>query len=54
VAALLAQGRPTKSIAAELALSPWTVQDHVKAIYAKTGVSRSDLVSLAGHPAMTI
>ena len=43
VAALLAQGRPTKSIAAMLQLSPWTVQDHVKAVYAKTGVSRADL-----------
>src|SRR6202012_1430494 len=39
VAALLAQGRPTKAIAASLQLSPWTVQDHVKAIYAKPGVS---------------
>ena len=29
VAALLAQGRPTKSIAAMLGLSPWTVKDHV-------------------------
>jgi DNA-binding CsgD family transcriptional regulator len=47
VAALLAQGRPTKSIAATLQLSPWTVQDHVKAVYAKTGVSRADLGALA-------
>jgi DNA-binding CsgD family transcriptional regulator len=46
VAALLAQGRPTKAIAAILSLSPWTVQDHVKAVYAKTGVSRADLGSL--------
>ncbi len=46
VAALLAQGRPTKSIAAMLGLSPWTVQDHVKAVYAKTGVSRADLGAL--------
>jgi DNA-binding CsgD family transcriptional regulator len=52
VALLLAQGRPTKSIAAMLGLSPWTVQDHVKAVYAKTRVSRADLGSLGsarGH-----
>jgi len=54
VAALLAQGRPTKSIAAMLSLSPWTVQDHVKAVYAKTGVSRADLGSLGAQPASTI
>jgi DNA-binding CsgD family transcriptional regulator len=53
VAALLAQGRPTKSIAAMLALSPWTVQDHVKAVYAKTGVSRADLGALGAQPAIT-
>jgi DNA-binding CsgD family transcriptional regulator len=53
VAALLAQGRPTKSIAAMLSLSPWTVQDHVKAVYAKTGVSRADLGSLGAQPAGT-
>jgi DNA-binding CsgD family transcriptional regulator len=53
VAALLAQGRPTKSIAAALSLSPWTVQDHVKAVYAKTGVSRADLGTLGAQPAMT-
>ncbi len=52
VAALLAQGRPTKSIAAMLGLSPWTVQDHVKAVYAKTGVSRADLGSLGARPAL--
>jgi len=46
VAALLAQGRPTKSIAAILGLSPWTVQDHVKAVHAKTGVARADLGAL--------
>jgi DNA-binding CsgD family transcriptional regulator len=53
VAALLAQGRPTKSIAAMLGLSPWTVQDHVKAVYAKTGVGRADLGSLGAQPAVT-
>jgi DNA-binding CsgD family transcriptional regulator len=52
VAALLAQGRPTKSIAATLSLSPWTVQDHVKAVYAKSGVSRADLGALGGQPAI--
>jgi DNA-binding CsgD family transcriptional regulator len=53
VALLLAQGRPTKSIAATLGLSPWTVQDHIKAVYAKTGVSRADLGSLGAQPAVT-
>lgn len=48
VAALLLEGRSVKAIAAELVLSPWTVADHVKAIYAKTGVgSRSELGALA-------
>ncbi len=53
VASLLAQGRPTKSIAAMLSLSPWTVQDHVKAVYAKAGVSRADLGTLGAPPAIT-
>jgi DNA-binding CsgD family transcriptional regulator len=53
VALLLAQGRPTKSIAATLSLSPWTVQDHVKAVYAKTGVGRADLAALGAQPAVT-
>jgi DNA-binding CsgD family transcriptional regulator len=52
VAALLARGRPTKSIATVLSLSPWTVQDHVKAVYTKTGVSRADLGSLGARPAL--
>ncbi|HEX4011964.1 MAG TPA: LuxR C-terminal-related transcriptional regulator [Solirubrobacteraceae bacterium] len=52
VALLLAQGRPTKTIAAMLSLSPWTVQDHVKAVYAKTGVGRADLAALGAQPAV--
>jgi DNA-binding CsgD family transcriptional regulator len=49
VAALLAHGHSAKSIAARLTISPWTAQDHVKAIYRKTGVgARSDLGALAG------
>jgi DNA-binding CsgD family transcriptional regulator len=48
IAALLAQGQSAKTIASSLFLSPWTVQDHIKAIYRKTGVgARSDLASLA-------
>ena len=49
IASLLARGRPTKSIAAMLGLSPWTVQDHIKAVHAKTGVSRADLGSLGAQ-----
>jgi DNA-binding CsgD family transcriptional regulator len=35
-----------------LGLSPWTVQDHVKAVYAKTGVSRADLGALGAARAL--
>jgi DNA-binding CsgD family transcriptional regulator len=44
VARLSAHGQSAKEIARELHISPWTVQDHLKAIYAKTGVNcRGDL-----------
>jgi DNA-binding CsgD family transcriptional regulator len=47
VAALVLQGRSAKAIAADLAISPWTAQDHLKAIYEKTGAgSRAGLVTL--------
>lgn len=43
---LLARGLATKEIAAELSISPHTVRDHVKAIFAKTGfASRGELVA---------
>ncbi|MCB1499010.1 MAG: helix-turn-helix transcriptional regulator [Bauldia sp.] len=47
VAALIAQGFDTAAISERLFVSPWTVQDHCKAIFEKTGTrTRGELRAL--------
>jgi DNA-binding CsgD family transcriptional regulator len=44
IATLIAAGLSTKALANRLYLSPWTVQDHLKSIFEKTGThSRREL-----------
>jgi DNA-binding CsgD family transcriptional regulator len=46
ITAFAAQGRSTKQIASALGISPFTVQDHLKAVFGKVGVqSRAELVA---------
>ena len=42
----VAQGLDTNTMGEHLYLSPWTVQDHLKSIFEKTGVgTRGELVA---------
>ena len=46
IATLLAHGLTNPEIATRLVLSPYTVQDHIKNLFEKTGVSsRQELVA---------
>jgi DNA-binding CsgD family transcriptional regulator len=46
ITALAARGRTTKQMALDLGISPFTVQDHLKAVFAKTGTqTRGELVA---------
>lgn len=48
IADLVVQGHPNKAIARRLGLSPWTVKNHLRAIFDKTGVAtRTALCALA-------
>jgi DNA-binding CsgD family transcriptional regulator len=52
IARALLRGDDTAMIATRLHLSPWTVQDHLKAIFGKVGVrSRGELVARLYFPA---
>jgi len=46
IAALVAQGLPTKAIAAALCISGWTVCTHLRRVYARWGVgTRAEMVA---------
>ena len=53
VTRLLVSGRPTREIVATLCISQHTLRDHVKAIFAKLGVSsRPELTAMLFYEAL--
>ena len=55
ITARAAQGRSTKQIASALGISPFTVQDHLKAVFAKADVqSRAELVAERVVPGLRV
>jgi DNA-binding CsgD family transcriptional regulator len=51
----LLTGKTEREIAAKMSLSPYTIHDYVKAVYAKFGVqSRTSLIAFAAQPAVNL
>lgn len=49
VVALVAAGHPNKTIARELGASPWTVKNHLRAVFRKTGAANRTALGALAH-----